>query len=382
MKTRFGVFGIVGSLLLGGCLGGGDAPEALGQEQSDIVGGTDADIAAFPHQVSLQIDGSHFCGGSVLDANWVLTAQHCVKDVIGPWLPPALVDVVAGTSDVTEFAAAQVRDVSEIIPLAGFVDPTTGKDVALLRLATPLDLSTPAVQPIRLVTSADEAAGATAPGVIATATGWGTLREGGQPSAVLQAVEVPIVANADASPAYEAIGYPALSSDQLAAGFLGVGGKDSCQGDSGGPLTVLLGGAPALAGVVSWGEGCARPDFAGLYGRVASFGSWISSVQNSTLSKLLTRTNLSGKLNRFQYFTVNVPAAALALNISTTGGSGDADLYVRFGSRPTANSYDCRPFLSGNDESCALASPKAGTWHIALKGFSNFSGLSLTATKR
>jgi secreted trypsin-like serine protease len=377
VKSRLGVFGMVGSLLLGGCVAAEDGSEELGYEQSEIVGGTDADISAFPHQVSLQIEGSHFCGGSVLDANWVLTAQHCVNGVIGPSLPPSLVKVAAGTTDVTSLGGAQVRDVAEVIQLAGYTDPSTGKDAALLRLSTALDLSTPAVKAIPLVTSADETAGATAPGVVATVTGWGTLSEGGQLSEILQAVDVPIVANADA-------GYGPLTSDQLAAGVMGIGGKDSCQGDSGGPLVVQLNGAAALAGIVSWGEGCARPEFAGMYGRVASFGTWIGQVQASTLSSLLSKSNLSGRKGQFQRqpFTVTVPAGALSLNVNLSGGSGDADLYVRFGSAPTTGAYTCRPFLSGNTESCGIASPKAGTWYINVRGFSTFSGAALTATRR
>ncbi|WP_429165147.1 M4 family metallopeptidase [Aeromonas rivipollensis] len=83
-----------------------------------------------------------------------------------------------------------------------------------------------------------------------------------------------------------------------------------------------------------------------------------------------------GKLN----YTVEVPTGKSQLVIASSGGNGDADLYVKFGSEPTSNSYDCRPYKSGNAETCTLNAPKAGTWHVQLSGFSAFSGVSLKAS--
>lgn len=83
-----------------------------------------------------------------------------------------------------------------------------------------------------------------------------------------------------------------------------------------------------------------------------------------------------GKLN----YTLNVPAGTRSLQISSSGGTGDADLYVRFGSAPTSSSYDCRPYKGGNNESCSFTNPKAGTWHVQLSGFSAFSGVTLKAS--
>ncbi|WP_220479163.1 S8 family peptidase [Marilutibacter spongiae] len=78
-------------------------------------------------------------------------------------------------------------------------------------------------------------------------------------------------------------------------------------------------------------------------------------------------------------YTLTVPAGASNLSFTTSGGSGDADLYVRFGSAPTTSTYDCRPYKSGNAESCTFASPQAGTWHVMLRGYSAYNGLSLVA---
>jgi vibriolysin len=83
-----------------------------------------------------------------------------------------------------------------------------------------------------------------------------------------------------------------------------------------------------------------------------------------------------GKVN----FTIDVPAGKSKLVVASSGGTGDADLYVKFGALPTSTSYDCRPYKGGNAETCTLNSPKAGTWYVQLSGFSAFSGVTLKAT--
>ncbi|MEJ6018161.1 M4 family metallopeptidase [Aeromonas caviae] len=100
-----------------------------------------------------------------------------------------------------------------------------------------------------------------------------------------------------------------------------------------------------------------------------------SVLQNGVPVSNLTAAK-GGKLN----FTVEVPAGRSQLVVTSSGGSGDADLYVKFGSAPTASSYDCRPYKSGNAETCTLNAPKAGTWHVQLSGFSAFSGVTLKAS--
>ena len=79
-------------------------------------------------------------------------------------------------------------------------------------------------------------------------------------------------------------------------------------------------------------------------------------------------------------FTIDVPVSESQLVIASSGGTGDADLYVKFGSVPTSSSYDCRPYKSGNAETCTLNSPKAGTWNVQLSAYSAFSGVTLKAS--
>ncbi|UEX18953.1 S8 family serine peptidase [Stenotrophomonas sp. SI-NJAU-1] len=78
-------------------------------------------------------------------------------------------------------------------------------------------------------------------------------------------------------------------------------------------------------------------------------------------------------------YTVNVPAGSAQLRVAISGGSGDADLYLRQGSAPTDTVYTCRPYLSGNNETCTVNSPAAGTWYVRVKAYSTFSGVTVNA---
>jgi serine protease len=91
-------------------------------------------------------------------------------------------------------------------------------------------------------------------------------------------------------------------------------------------------------------------------------------------------TGLSATSGNWLHYTINVPAGASNLNLTSSGGSGDADMYVRFGSQPTTSAYDCRPYRSGNAETCSFATPQAGTYHVSLRAYSTFSGVSLVGS--
>ncbi|TQV88325.1 S8 family serine peptidase [Aliikangiella coralliicola] len=91
-------------------------------------------------------------------------------------------------------------------------------------------------------------------------------------------------------------------------------------------------------------------------------------------------SSLSGSSGDELNYYIDVPAGATNLVVTTTGGSGDADLYVRFGAAPTTNNYDCRPYINGNEEECDFASPSEGRYYIMLRGYSAFSGVSLSVS--
>lgn len=93
-----------------------------------------------------------------------------------------------------------------------------------------------------------------------------------------------------------------------------------------------------------------------------------------------TVSNISVSRSAWQYYTVTLDGAYSELKVTISGGSGDADLYVRAGSQPTTSSYDCRPYLNGNNETCTFNNPQSGTWHIGIRGYRAASGVTLNYT--
>ncbi|XP_043520577.1 trypsin 5G1-like [Frieseomelitta varia] len=225
-----------------------------------IVGGTDVKIEEVPHQVLLQALGFGFCGGSIISEQWVVTAGHCMS------YPADWITVVAGTT--TKSSGGSSHKVEEIIVHEKYVTNMYGvpeNDVAVLRVKTPFRLDKTR-QPIKIFKQNEESVA----GIRATITGWGATREGGSTSDVLQSVDVPIVSKSSCNDAYKS--YGGLPAGQICAAVPN-GGKDACQGDSGGPMTI--GGR--LAGLVSWGYGCARAGYPGVHTEVAAFSDWIVS---------------------------------------------------------------------------------------------------------
>ena len=336
-----------------------------------IVGGVDSDISAAPWQVAVMDTSFYqYCGGSILSASWILTAAHCevaVGDKVG----------AAHSRLTTMRTSGQIRTVAQAITFPGYVTSENGKDVMLLRLNAPLDLSGPNARAISVASESDSAGFAA--GAVATVTGWGTLTyEGASPNQLQRAdLDISTAAAVRAK-------YGTLSADQIGAARAG---KDSCQGDSGGPLSVRIGGVARLVGVVSWGTGCALPNTPGMYSRVASFAAWIASTTNSgpppppvASETLLSRSGLSGAKGATARHTFTVAANTRSVTVVMSGGTGDADLYVRVGSAPTTTTYTCRPYKSGNDETCTFTNPQAGTWHIGIRGYTAYSGTSLVVT--
>jgi vibriolysin len=92
-------------------------------------------------------------------------------------------------------------------------------------------------------------------------------------------------------------------------------------------------------------------------------------------------TGISGAASSNQYWRIAVPAGKASLTVRISGpGTGDADLYVRSGARPTTATYNCRPYLNGNAETCTITNPAAGDWYIMLRGYTAYTGVTLTGT--
>lgn len=139
--------------------------------------------------------------------------------------------------------------------------------------------------------------------------------------------------------------------------------------------SLLKSTARPLPGACSGGCGAGIVDAAAAV--AAASGSQPPPPTGDTLTKGVAVTNLSASTGNDIRWTMDVPAGSSNLSFVSSGGSGDADLYVKFGSAPTDTVYDCRPFLNGNNETCSFAAPSAGTWYVRLKAFSTFSGVSL-----
>ncbi len=243
-----------------------------------IVGGEDVDIEDYPWQVSLQLQpqygGSHFCGGTIVNEEWVITASHCLvfEDENGDdlFLDPSHFHIKAGFTDMSS-GQGSFYNLEEVIMHPDY-DPggNLQYDIALLRLAQPFNFEHPGKKPVNLVSQKDADEGLTDPGEMVKVSGWGALSHGGDAPDILQAIEVPIRDIDDTA-------YPPnqITDDMIIAGD---DGMDSCQGDSGGPMVVPDGhGWYKLAGVVSHGVQCGLPQYPGVYARVSYFEDWLAT---------------------------------------------------------------------------------------------------------
>lgn len=233
-----------------------------------IVGGVPARAGDDPWQVAL-VDGlvagqrRGFCGGTILAARWIVTAAHCVDR----GTRPADVDVIAGTTNLP--AGGQRLKVSEIIVHGAWNPASRNDDVALLRLAADAPAGA-----LPLISRAQDAAIGAAP---LRVTGWGAIVEGGAMQPNLRSLEVHLI---DTGLCNKGVSYGgAITNHMMCAGFLAPG-RDSCQGDSGGPLSLPVSGGRVLAGIVSWGKGCAEKDKPGVYTRVAAVRPWIRACMD------------------------------------------------------------------------------------------------------
>ncbi|CAG4970022.1 unnamed protein product [Parnassius apollo] len=249
-----------------------------------IVGGTETKQKEYPWMCVMLYGGRFYCGCSLIADLYVLTAAHCTAGFRKERMTVRFLEHDRHIANETKTID---RKVAAIIRHARYSPGTYDSDIAMLKLDQRIDL-TSAIKKLKtdgedteeeedrgVATVCLPEPGLSYTGHTATVAGWGTTEEGGSVSNVLREVMVPIISNEDClKTSYKG----RITENMLCAGT-DEGGKDACQGDSGGPLHVYKNETNTwqIAGVVSWGEGCARPKTPGVYTRVNRFLTWIKS---------------------------------------------------------------------------------------------------------
>ncbi|XP_049749471.1 trypsin-like [Elephas maximus indicus] len=220
-----------------------------------IVGGYTCQKNSLPYQVSLNSVGNHFCGGSLISDQWVVSAAHCYKPQIQVRLGEHNIKVLEGTE--------QFINATKIILHPKYNSTEYDNDIMLIKLSSPATINS-WVSNVSLPTSCAAAH------TQCLTSGWGNTKIiGSNYPDLLQCLEAPILSDFVCH-----IAYPGrITSNMICVGFL-KGGKDSCQGDSGGP--VVCNGE--LQGIVSWGYGCALIGKPGVYTKVCNYVSWIQET--------------------------------------------------------------------------------------------------------
>ncbi|XP_019755958.1 trypsin 3A1 [Dendroctonus ponderosae] len=229
-----------------------------------IVGGEAVDIKSHPYQVSLQYSNQHFCGGALVTRNTVLTAAHCFGTSYASMTSSYVVKFGSNTTYGTGI------QIDSVLVHPSYSSELLDSDIALIRLKSNVTISN-SVALIRISELSSYS-----PGSYASVTGWGYERENGTISDVLRGANVPLTSESECQKSYANV--INITKNMICAGY-SKGGKDACQGDSGGPLVQKN----KLIGVVSFGAGCARAGFPGVYTNVGQFMDWV--VDNSNYNR-------------------------------------------------------------------------------------------------
>ena len=237
---------------------------------SRIVGGTIVTPNEFPWQVYLVIKSSWTCGGSVIKAQYILTAAHCVTNDNGTPVAASQIQAYMGMHDKRILTSKSQRRTGAQLFVHGSYNPYTyDYDIAVIKLNKPLTINT-YVKPIRLAKGSET--NLFKAGNAVTVSGWGTTKYGGSAPNYLRKTTVNIVSRTTCNRMSSYGG--SITSRMLCAARED---RDSCQGDSGGPLFLRHSGMYKQVGVVSWGVGCAESAYPGVYAHVGVLRNWVGT---------------------------------------------------------------------------------------------------------
>ncbi|KAM4018433.1 LOW QUALITY PROTEIN: chymotrypsin B-like [Anomaloglossus baeobatrachus] len=225
-----------------------------------IVNGEEAVPGSWPWQVSLQDNGWHFCGGSLISSSWVVTAAHC-----GVLLTDR---VVLGEHDRSSSAEAiQSLTVAKVFTHPNWNSNTINNDISLIKLATPAVIGS-TVSPVCLANPGE----VYDDGRICVTSGWGKTRwNAANTPSKLQQTALPVLSNAQCKTYWGSN----ISDIMVCAG---AAGSSSCMGDSGGPLVCQANDAWVLIGIVSWGSSTCSVSSPGVYARVTELRGWVDQI--------------------------------------------------------------------------------------------------------
>lgn len=247
-----------------------------GQPSSKIVGGTSVSISTAPWQVAIihrgarsNFDGQ-FCGGSLISREWIVTAAHCLKDG-STETQPSSIGIQVGNATLST-SRLSVLSVSAIEVHQDYGSSGSSHDIALIKLSSPVALSN-SVAPLTIYR------GAVANNTLALVTGWGQTGVTDNSGYVYTpkwptALQGTNVFVADDNCWNQ--GVPGFNETTMLCAGTDGWMNDTCQGDSGGPLAINVSGTNYLAGVTSWGYGCAWLS-PGIYTKVSNYAGWIDS---------------------------------------------------------------------------------------------------------
>ncbi|KAL2091110.1 hypothetical protein ACEWY4_013373 [Coilia grayii] len=229
-----------------------------------IIGGEEVTPYSIKYQVSIQYSNQHYCGGTLIHPQWVVSAAHC-------WRPSYLIKVVLSEHDLNRKEGFEVvSNVSKIIVYYRYSYYTFDNDIMLVKLERPVQLNAN----IQVAPLPNEDTPPLTGSTWCTVSGWGVTKVYSYYlSPVLRAVDVDIIPNC------QYYYYYRITQNMVCAGSY-YGGKDSCQGDSGGPL--MCNGN--FEGIVSWGISCANPYYPGVYTRVRNYVRWINWIIENDVS--------------------------------------------------------------------------------------------------